>query len=702
MDIWTIGSTGSEKVFDYLLARSATQDETLICFDYFDTLVTRTVYPEYTKEMASTLLSLACGGLVEAGELYKIRSDLEREMCEQRAETGGELEFYLLEFAPRYLDNVRESHQQFFRGWETERFTELLLDIELTVETSVQQPLAEVAGVLRKLRQRGIKTVLISDFYLPASHYFQMLAHHGFTELFDHVFVSADYGLAKGSGRLYGKVCEQVDCRPDQLVMIGDNHLSDVEMAREQGIESLHVRNPRQQEYYQTWKADNKKPEQEFEKSLSALPEATVFREMAHSLYFFIYKLFRKLAADGAKEVFFFSKEGEFLKRLFERFQTDLFGRQLIVSHYLLASRKATFLASLGPLPEENFTRLFNHYRDISCRDFLLSLNLEESLAKEICTKAGLDFETRISNFPQSTEFNELKNSTLFQSVYEQRRLQQRENFIYYLDSFGLDFRQQGLTIVDVGWKGSIQDNIYHILEGKVEIRGYYVGSLIASERRKTNSKQGLLFDDTPALTPYFHAYNNNRSLFEMVLGASHGSADGYYTSEQFENLGDDHRKVVGKEISANPGALHVATLDLPEERTLFKEVIAPLQGALFEGFVSQIRTYLGTNCSLPEPRWFAEKHARMVFTPRDEEIEFFERLYHLENFGVFEYTNFQTGEGLPLGERLKNLKEVIQSKTLLESGVWPPIILRRLGVGFYRHIDGYRRYRRVFKQAES
>ena len=104
MDIWTIGSTGSEKVFDYLLARSATQDKTLICFDYFDTLVTRTVYPEYTKEMASTLLSLACGGLVEAGKLYRLRSSLEREMCEQRAETGGELEFYLPEFAPRFLD----------------------------------------------------------------------------------------------------------------------------------------------------------------------------------------------------------------------------------------------------------------------------------------------------------------------------------------------------------------------------------------------------------------------------------------------------------------------------------------------------------------------------------------------------------------------------------------------------------------------
>ncbi len=101
------------------------------------------------------------------------------------------------------------------------------------------------------------------------------------------------------------------------------------------------------------------------------------------------------------------------------------------------------------------------------------------------------------------------------------------------------------MSIVDVGWKGSIQDNLFYILDQEVAVAGYYVGSLIATERRKNNRKQGLLFDDTPRLSPYFHVYNNNRSLYEMMLGASHGSADGYYTREQFEQLGEDHQKMV-------------------------------------------------------------------------------------------------------------------------------------------------------------
>jgi len=77
-----------------------------------------------------------------------------------------------------------------------------------------------------------------------------------------------------------------------------------------------------------------------------------------------------------------------------------------------------------------------------------------------------------------------------------------------------------------------------------------------------------------------------------------------------------------------------------------------------------------------------------------------------LQPFVFFDVSNgfieYRFGEGLPIIQRLKNLLTVMRSKTLLESGIWPPIILRRLGIGFYRHIDGYRRYRRVFKQAES
>jgi hypothetical protein len=37
------------------------------------------------------------------------------------------------------------------------------------------------------------------------------------------------------------------------------------------------------------------------------------------------------------------------------------------------------------------------------------------------------------------------------------------------------------------------------------------------------------------------------------------------------------------------------------------------------------------------------------------------------------------------------------RNPAMLEMGLWPPIILRRLGLDWYRHINGRRRFQREF-----
>ncbi len=706
MDSWIIGHTKTELVERYLLDRASRVEGLIVCFDYFDTLVVRDVAPEFTKQLAARLLSMVISNNLPAETLYAIRQKLEKELCEESRDDGGELEFYLPAFAPRYLERLRKEKPGLLPRFSSERFTQLMLDLELRVETSVQRPCRPVVDLLASLKEAGVKTILISDFYLPSSSFTPMLDEQGLTGLFDQVFVSADCGMAKGSGRLYQRVCEELDCPPDRLLMIGDNPHSDIKMAARQGIATMHLQNPEQKKQYEQWQPGQIEAQARVDLLFSQAMRAgsECFAEMAYSLWYFMYLLFRNLAEQGAEEVFFFSKEGEFLKQRFERFQEEVFGTRIITGHYLLVSRKATYLASLRPLDQEDFAGIFNHYRDISLRDFLLSLNLEESLAKRICLKSNLDYETRFSDLRNHPEFVKLKQSKLFQTVYEKRRSQQRDNLISYLDSFGLDYRQNGLTIVDVGWKGSIQDNLYHLFGGTVRIQGFYLGSLIASNKSQSNRKKGLLFDDTPVLTPFFHAYNNNRSLFEMMLGASHGSADGYFTRAQYEELPKDHGRVVQETVAAGraDSEILVATLDLPEERRLYQEKIKPLQAVMADTFSRQNRAYLRAGCCLPRPEWFARRHARMVFKPKAREVTLFESLYHLENFGIFEYTDFQTDGSFTVRQRLHNLIKVIRSGTILESGIWPPIILRRLGIGYYRYFDGYRRHLRVFKNLEE
>jgi deoxyxylulose-5-phosphate synthase len=72
--------------------------------------------------------------------------------------------------------------------------------------------------------------------------------------------------------------------------------------------------------------------------------------------------------------------------------------------------------------------------------------------------------------------------------------------------------------------------------------------------------------------------------------------------------------------------------------------------------------------------------------------------LYHLENFGLFEFTDFQAGGKILLSQKLKNLRMLLKDPAMmLETGVWPPVIFRRLGLEFLQPLDGRKRLKRLF-----
>ena len=252
MDNWIIGKEQSPDVMRFLFEQSDIADGPIVCFDYFDTLVVRHVEPEHTKRLAAGLLSHVMDNLISGPELYSMRQELEKTLCEQNAESGGDLDFNLAVFSKHYYQSLKTDDRNLLSGWELETFIKLVLDIELAVEKRVQIPCVETIRVLQKLKDREVKTVLLSDFYLPGSHFHLLLQSHDLHDLFDHVYISADHGMTKGSGRLYSKVCEDLACSPENLVMIGDNPHADIRMADEQGIKPIQVHNPQQQEFYRS------------------------------------------------------------------------------------------------------------------------------------------------------------------------------------------------------------------------------------------------------------------------------------------------------------------------------------------------------------------------------------------------------------------------------------------------------------------
>jgi len=700
MDTWIAGRDTPEDILECLTVWSRSFDkQPVVCFDYFDTLVVRRIEPEHTKRLASRLLSFLLRDNLSWHEIYRLRQEIEKQLCKSSTENAGEPEFHFADFGTHFYQELSQQNKEYLALWDEESFVRTLLNIEVAVELAVQEIHEDVMKVLQGVRDNNFTTVMVSDFYLPEIYFRKMLKAHKFDVLFDHLFVSVDCGMMKGTGKIYSRICDMLGCKPEQVIMIGDNLHADVNMAREQGIRTIHIQNPAQQEYYKQWSRKNRnEPSCTEQLFAGALASKGLFPELGYSLWFFIYKLFWRLIEERVEDIFFFSKEGQFLKALFDQFQRDIYGHCVIRSHYILVSRKSVFLASLRPLEDEDFCRLFNHYRDISLRDFLLSLNFAEDFSENLCLELQLDFTIRFPDLKNRQEFRVLLGSGIFRQKYEQVRLQQRRNFLQYLDSFEVNYHDKGMYIVDVGWKGSIQDNIYHILDGVVNIKGFYIGSLIATELNEKNQKFGLLFSDRPEMSDFFNVYNNNRSLLEMILGATHGSADAYYTIQEYQALPSNHNQSVYLTAKGPDSEIEVIVMDLPEERQLYKEVIKPLQEDIFKLAATLNKSFILSDCNIPGEEWFARQHARVVFQPTGEEVKRFEELYHLENFGIFEYSDFLAGDRPPLRQRVKNLKEVLKNHEILETGIWPPVILHRLGIGFFRHIDGRIRHRREFK----
>ena len=152
MERWIVGKDDADTLVTRLKRLHEQQRRGLVvCFDYFDTLVTRTVDPEYTKVLASGLLQQALQLDLGADRLYGMRSTLERELTAKNAERYGELDFRLDHFAAAFLPVLRRQHG----GLDTvtpDDFTALLLDIEVAVEKAVQRLCPEVVAVAERLR----------------------------------------------------------------------------------------------------------------------------------------------------------------------------------------------------------------------------------------------------------------------------------------------------------------------------------------------------------------------------------------------------------------------------------------------------------------------------------------------------------------------------------------------------------------------
>ncbi len=666
---------------------SHSDTETLLV-DFFDTCVTRDVHPEYIKYLWAAEIREQLGLRVPADETYRIRAGIELELCVKNKNFGNDDDFFFPEFSAIFYQHIHKLYKDLQPLLSQEEFVELSTKVEVQLEIKHQILLDQTISYLDQEKKSGKELILVSDFYLSKNAIEQILKHHKIHHLFSKVYVSSEYQKTKRSGKLYDLVISECSLTPQKTTMIGDNLHSDFECPKTKGLNAIHLdrslKKSADEELFLKEQSLDLTRQEIWNKVNPILGNGPIFSNITLTLYSFINRLYRKLREDNVKDVFFLSREGEFLKKIFDLYQSTLIGEESITSHYFLASRKSTFLPSLKSIEEENFEILFRQYINISGRDFLLSLNLEEFWVNQFIESSSLDFETREENFSTSDIFNSIVSNELFKKEYEKRRTQQKENFLSYINSFGVSLDSTEFSIVDVGWKGSMQDNLRKILSENTCIHGYYLGLFTSPNTSETNKKEGIIFSPLPEATEYgAWIFSNTLSVYEILLGASHGSATEY--------------------IRDTTGKIDVRLSAHPYETQLFNDKISPLLDSYYLIFEKLCSIFGRTHFNIEYfDRMIAEFHASMVLLPTEEELKFIETISHFENFGVFEFSEF-TSDKVPLNTKFDNTIQFFRNPhILLKDSMWPALTFKTLGISFLRHLYGWYQFQLAFGDGRS
>lgn len=485
----------------------------VIAFDFFDTLVHRTCHPEVIIYQWAKICSNYLERQITPKELISYRKKAEIEL----KSTLEKEEFCYEEILSLAFDELQKKTKISFNKEELIQFSR---EIELKIELKNIYLDEEMLSILEKLKTNQKRVVVVSDFYAGNFLIVEIMKSLDIFKYFEKVFISCEIGLRKSSGNLYNYVLKQLDISSSQLLMIGDNKLSDFEVPSSKGIEAI-------------WR-EYKDPSLTYHKSdvLTQLkkhqfsdPLHCPFNCYLSEIYYFIENLYFSLKKSKVKNVLFCSREGQLLKQFFDVYQEEIGYGQNIKAHYFYVSRKSTLLPSLGPLSEETFDVLFRQYSNLTLENFLLNLDFSKSDRNKLY-KSGLDKNLLIS--PNTNNYRLLIENPIFSTIYESIRVQQQELFNSYLSTFNIDFKREGLHMVDIGWKGTIQDNIQSALK-EISVNGYYLGLDFNYYRIKgSNSKKGILFTDYPKESSYFNLFNRNSLFYENIFAANHTSVIGY------------------------------------------------------------------------------------------------------------------------------------------------------------------------------
>ena len=373
-----------------------------------------------------------------------------------------------------------------------------LMELEVNTETKLLVPRKSVIEQAKEVMNSGKRLILVSDTYLERKHIEKILSVKDI-DFFDELYISCEIGKRKDRGDLWEYILEREKISKDQLLHVGDNEQSDVQILVDYGFRNpVHIMKPsvlfrhsklgeilyRTIKPFNGWRENllygliansycldpNPKGLFESEEPLSN-PYAFGYTVFGPIIFSFLSWLIRTSLKDRVGHLKFITREGYLLNRAYEIISKhpSIVDSDLVLPQgsYFLCSRSAVLFASIRT--EEDVPPLLERRFNGTLWDFFskrLGVIDMKAIEYRLSANALKQFVSLPRDYGQI-----LKSITKVFDILVEQAEHARETLLQYCAEQGIK-ETNTIGLVDLGYSGTIQKVLNHLLQQS--LAGYY------------------------------------------------------------------------------------------------------------------------------------------------------------------------------------------------------------------------------------
>ena len=507
----------------------------VISFDIFDTLIFRhaKVPSDIFKKSFDKNPELFPEH-IDAEDWRRLRIVTEKKARNEKYQTDESYEVTLDEiysYLPKFFDNKKKIMEK---------------EIEEEIDNCFKNPM--IYDTILELSNRGHTIVLISDMYLSQSIISRIISSCDIsTELFSGIFISNEYNKSKRTYGLYKEVLNKYCIRPEEMLHVGDNTISDIASAKQIHINTYFYNTISESrcrfpnfviEGIAPFECDN---ENYSLRILSASDSNDFWYDIGATIFGPFYTYFAQWIIWEAKrrninKIRPIMREGDFLSKII-RVAAEKNDAEVDVAP-LFASRMAVFSAGFENITAKDIIYLLGTH-NMRLVELFHILKMDDEIKEYHQYKDLTLNELKTIPFGEESVFDMIKewllNDEIIKLIREHNKYSSK-TAIEYFKIMGLD--NQALTI-DLGWRGSIQNAIDRLFVqyGEMELPSHYLCLAkpdVANNLYPCSDIRGFLgnFGSDSELTRAPFA-----RIIELSLMSTVGTTVGYTSTEKTEPI---------------------------------------------------------------------------------------------------------------------------------------------------------------------